>query len=52
AVRQAGIHYAAAQCSDLLHHGVAGLHFYTLNQAGATLEICERIGLVRHASAA
>jgi methylenetetrahydrofolate reductase (NADPH) len=52
AVRQAGIHYAAAQCSDLLHHGVAGLHFYTLNQAGATLEICERIGMVRRVSAA
>ena len=52
AVRRAGIHYAAAQCSDLLHHGVAGLHFYTLNQAGATLEICERIGMVRRVSAA
>lgn len=52
AIRQAGIHYAAAQCSDLLHHGVAGLHFYTLNQADATLRICERIGLVNRVSAA
>lgn len=44
AIQQAGTHYAAAQCADLLHHGVAGLHFYTLNQAAATLRICERIG--------
>ena len=46
AVRQAGIHHAAAQCSDLLDHGVAGLHFYTLNHADAALSIVERIGLV------
>ncbi len=46
AIRQAGIHHAAAQCSELLLHNVAGLHFYTLNQASATLEIASRIGLV------
>ncbi len=45
AVRQAGIHHAAAQCSDLLNHDVAGLHFYTLNHADAALSIIERIGL-------
>ncbi|MES2660083.1 MAG: methylenetetrahydrofolate reductase [NAD(P)H] [Verrucomicrobiota bacterium] len=44
-IRQAGIHHAAAQCSDLLHHDVAGLHIYTLNQAGAALAIAERTGL-------
>jgi methylenetetrahydrofolate reductase (NADPH) len=45
AVRQAGIHHAAAQCADLLHHQVAGLHLYTLNQAEAALRICERLGI-------
>lgn len=44
-IRQAGIHHAAAQCADLLHHDVAGLHVYTLNQAGAALAIANRIGL-------
>ena len=47
AVRRAGIHHAAAQCSDLLHHQVAGLHFYTLNQAEAVLEIGRKLGLTR-----
>jgi methylenetetrahydrofolate reductase (NADPH) len=52
AVRNVGIHHAAAQCADLLHHSVAGLHFYTLNQAHAVLRICERIGLMKHPQAA
>ncbi|GAA5122406.1 methylenetetrahydrofolate reductase [NAD(P)H] [Luteolibacter yonseiensis] len=52
AVRRAGIHHAAAQCSDLLHHQVAGLHFYTLNQADAVLEIGAKIGLARDGVAA
>ena len=52
AIRQIGIHHAAAQCADLLDHGVAGLHFYTLNQSEAVLKICERIGLSDRAAAA
>lgn len=49
-VLEAGIHYASEQCSDLLDHSVAGIHFYTLNQSGATREICRRLGLGKGAA--
>jgi methylenetetrahydrofolate reductase (NADPH) len=45
AVRRIGIHYATAQCSDLLNHDVRGIHFYTLNQSSATVEIFRQLGL-------
>ncbi|MFA7345053.1 MAG: methylenetetrahydrofolate reductase [NAD(P)H] [Terrimicrobiaceae bacterium] len=44
AVRQVGLHYATEQCADLLDQGVAGIHFYTLNQSTVTREICQRLG--------
>lgn len=46
AIRQVGLHYATEQCADLLDQGVAGIHFYTLNQSTATREICQRLGRV------
>ena len=44
-VERAGIHYAAEQCSGLLHAGVDGIHFYTLNKSRATREIYNSLGL-------
>ncbi|GEP44725.1 methylenetetrahydrofolate reductase [NAD(P)H] [Brevifollis gellanilyticus] len=44
AVIEIGLHHATEQCSELLYHGVAGIHFYTLNQAAPTLEILKRLG--------
>ena len=51
AVRQIGLHYATEQCADLLNHGVAGIHFYTLNQSTATREIFQRLGVGRPVAA-
>lgn len=44
AVWEIGIHHATEQVADLIHAGVAGVHIYTLNQAGPTLEILKRLG--------
>ena len=35
----------ARQCNLLLHEGAPGLHFYTLNQADATLAIAQRLDI-------
>jgi methylenetetrahydrofolate reductase (NADPH) len=45
AVAEVGLHHAIGQCSDLLASDVAGIHFYTLNQAAPTLEILKQTGL-------
>ena len=44
AVYEIGIDHASAQSADLLSHSIAGIHYYTLDQAEPTLEILRRIG--------
>jgi len=45
AVYAAGVEHAIAQCRDLLAHGVAGLHFYTLNKSKASVQIVQALGV-------
>ena len=39
-----GLDVVTALCEQLRGAGAPGLHFYTMNQAKATLEICRRLG--------
>ena len=43
AMAKVGIEFAIAQCRELIDSGVAGIHFYTLNKAGATKEVLENV---------
>ena len=45
AVRKAGVDLATKLCEELIALTVPGLHFYTMNTAVATLEICKNLGL-------
>ncbi len=45
AVRKAGADLATKLCQELIALKVPGLHFYTMNTAVATLEICGNLGL-------
>ena len=44
-IRAFGLDVVTALCERLLAGGAPGLHFYSLNQAGPTLAICERLAL-------
>jgi len=44
-IRSYGLDVVTRLCDDLLQAGAPGLHFYTLNQAGATSTIWQRLGL-------
>lgn len=43
-VAKAGIRWAAAQIRDLVDHGIAGIHLYTLNSADAIKQIFGELG--------
>lgn len=43
-IRAFGLDVVTGLCERLLAGGAPGLHFYSLNQAAATLEICQRLG--------
>lgn len=45
-----GIHWATEQVRDLIDHGVAGVHFYTLNKSKATLKIYQSLGIRKSAA--
>ena len=44
-IRSFGLDVVTALCDRLLSGGAPGLHFYTLNQAGPTTTIWQRLGL-------
>jgi methylenetetrahydrofolate reductase (NADPH) len=47
AIKSFGLDVVTTLCEQLLAGGAPGLHFYTMNQAGATVEICKRLGAGR-----
>jgi len=44
-IRAFGLDVVTDLVDQLVHAGVPGLHFYTMNQSAPTLEICRRLGL-------
>jgi methylenetetrahydrofolate reductase (NADPH) len=44
-IRELGLDVVTRLCDGLLRAGAPGLHFYTLNQAGLTTTIWQRLGL-------
>jgi len=43
-IRSFGLDVVTELCQRLIERGAPGLHFYSMNQAGLTLEICRRLG--------
>jgi methylenetetrahydrofolate reductase (NADPH) len=46
-IRAFGLDVVTKLCERLLTGGAPGLHFYTLNQAAATMAICRSLNLSR-----
>jgi methylenetetrahydrofolate reductase (NADPH) len=47
-IRAFGLDVVTQLCEQLLAGGAPGLHFYTMNQAGAMVEICRRLAGARY----
>ena len=45
AIRAFGLDVVTRLCEKLIAEGAPGLHFYSMNRAGPTTEICKRLGL-------
>ncbi|KAF0166639.1 MAG: metF [Rhodocyclaceae bacterium] len=43
-IRAFGLDVVTELCQRLIERGAPGLHFYSMNQAGLTLELCKRLG--------
>ena len=43
-IRAFGLDVVTELCQRLIECGAPGLHFYSMNQAGLTLELCRRLG--------
>ena len=48
AVRKVGVELATKLCQELMELNVPGIHFYTMNTADATLQICQNLGLANN----
>ncbi len=46
-IKAFGLDVVTKLCEQLRQGGAPALHFYTMNQSAATLEICQRLGLVK-----
>jgi methylenetetrahydrofolate reductase (NADPH) len=44
-IRAFGLDVVTQLCEQLRAGGAPGFHFYTMNQAGATTQVCERLGV-------
>ncbi|MBN9698462.1 MAG: methylenetetrahydrofolate reductase [NAD(P)H] [Zoogloea sp.] len=44
-IKAFGLDVVGELCARLIEAGAPGLHFYSMNQAGPTLALCERLGL-------
>ena len=44
-IKSFGLDVTTDLCDQLRNGGVPGIHFYSMNQAGPTVEICSRLGL-------